>query len=299
MKNSRPGLPAVILIFAAFLLSGAAAWLASVPAVQHRNAETAVALAAAAYDEIKDALDRPIDAAETMAADESFSRDVRDGDTERIVSRLRGVQKHFGYANSFYVDDATGRYFTHNGLDHVISESMPEAAWFYAFRESGDDLLLNIAVNREENFIVTIFANKALRDAEGRFLGVCGVSVDMNGVHGLLGRYEREHGVSVTLSGSHGAGNPDAEVDAPAIRTGSVRSLTGVSFAFREHEDGSFTVWREIEKTGWKLVLKGKPHGSELTRLFIRNELIALGILLIAVLAALFIPGRKPRDAQG
>ncbi len=293
MKKSRLSIPAAVLILTAFILSCAAAWHAALSAMQTRNAETAVALAAAAYDEIKDALDRPIDIAETMAADETFPNDVRAGDTQRIIGRLRGIQKSFGYANSFYVDSATGNYYTHQGLDHVINPGMPEAAWFYDFKESGEDLLLNIAVNREENYIVTIFANKALRDADGNFLGVCGVSLDLNGVHSRLGRYEREHGVTVSLSGAHGAGNLNAEASAPAVRTGNVRSLTGVNFAFREHQDGSFTVWREIEKTGWKLVLTGTPKTTGLMRLLVRNELAALGLLVLAILAVMFFPGGR------
>ncbi|WP_293914747.1 diguanylate cyclase [Deinococcus sp.] len=258
------------------------------------------------YSEVQRELVRPVSVSKQMAQD-TFLRDWVTGgerDVGQISRYLARIQAQFGTNTSFFVSEATRRYYSGKGVAQTVRETDPRARWYFRVKAMQGDYELNVDPDLVNRNTMTVFINYRLLGDEGRFLGVTGVGVTINTLRALLGRLETRYGQQVyfvsksgevVLSSLQASGLPERS------RRGSIRTLPGLSEIAAQvlagagqpittsYHLGRSTVQvnsRFVPELGWYLVVEQDEAGA------VAPFLRLLGInLAVGVLATLLVLG--------
>lgn len=149
---------------------------------------------------------RPITVAETISKDFTTKKilDIHSKEEAQKIEKeaadyLKSLRDGFGYSMVFAVSDPAKTYFTYNGISKFMDiENDEHDIWYKIFIESGKKYDLDVDTDEAANWSLSVFINTAVYD-ENRFLGVCGVGVDMTELQKLLERYERIYDVKIDL----------------------------------------------------------------------------------------------------
>ncbi|MFH2038995.1 MAG: cache domain-containing protein, partial [Chloroflexota bacterium] len=158
------------------------------------------------FSEIQQELISPINNSSLMANDEFLIDWVVSGEKNpnEVVRYLKRIIDKYGYFSSFFVSENTGNYYYYDGILKQISRSDPHDIWFYDFRDSHEDFVLDVDTDQATQGTVTIFINHRLEDQQGNFLGVTGIGIKMNSVASTLASYHDRYGQVVYMIDNNG-----------------------------------------------------------------------------------------------
>ena len=251
--------------------------------------------------EIQQDLMTPLNTSSLMAHD-TFLKDwtvAGEGDVSQVEQYLREIKDTYGFFTAFFVSERTGRYYYYDGILKTISRDDSHDVWYYTFKEKNVDVDLDVDTDEASAGSLTIFINHRVVDYEGRFLGVAGVGLSMDGISRLLSEYEARFGRLVYMVDSNGLvqAHPDVSlvesasiVDAEGIGTvaSAILAQSGVSNTYEFNRQGRrvFLEVRYFPEFDWYLIGEQETSDS-LGR--IRSVLftnLAVGLLATCIVIA-------------
>lgn len=125
-------------------------------------------------------LQAPITASRLIAGNSYLKEWIRDNEPQQgldpATQYLEGVRRSQDAASAHFVSASTGNYYTHQGIDRVVT---PQAdRWFYNFLESGETMELSLDVDKATGK-PTLFINARMED-RGEAIAVTGVGIGLD-----------------------------------------------------------------------------------------------------------------------
>ncbi len=203
------GIMLIGFILTAFF-SHQANYRASLNAIEQISSLTADGI----YYQLSSLLTRPVNIAQTMAQDsllvEHLTREparLENAAYVRTIQTYLAAYREMDHFDSvFLVSTATGRYYSANGVDRVLTRADPENGWYYKFLESREAYSLNVdndEVAGAENAIA-VFVNCKIFDSAGNVVGIVGIGIHTDYLKRILQEYEEKYGVEVFLLDRNG-----------------------------------------------------------------------------------------------
>lgn len=238
---------------------------------------------------------RPITVSETMSKDLIMYKILNvNSKTEAMEVEqeageyLTSIRNGFGYSMVFAVNDASKAYYTCDGISKYIApETNEQDIWYKVFMERDAELpyLLDVDIDEVNNWALSVFVNTAVYDENGRYIGLCGVGVDMTELQRLLERYERIYDVKIDLINSEGLIQVDtdaANIENAYIKIDSPELYSDGECYYEVGENVSRTI-TYIDDLGWYLVVRNNSSlvSSEYSLLIPSVICMAVGIVLI------------------
>jgi len=144
------------------------------------------------YSEIQKDLVRPVLISSTMAHD-TFVRDwVLRGEHEvsEMSRYLAEVRQRHGAFSSFFVSEASGNYYTAEGILKQVRESEPRDEWYYRVRNMAEEYEINVDPDLANRDALTIFINYRVFDFDKRYIGATGIGLTVDSVRRLIREYQ-------------------------------------------------------------------------------------------------------------
>ncbi len=254
--------------------------------------------------EVQRDLMTPIHVSSLMAHD-TFLMDwslAGERDMPQITRYLREIKERYGFFTAFFVSERTGNYFYYDGILKTVSEQDAHDVWYYAFRNSGMELDLDVDTDEASAGTLTIFINHRLNDYRGEFLGVTGVGLKLDQVGRILSDYQARYQRTVFLTDA--AGLVQVHPDASLVETATLLDILGQEavsagilsqkkdLAIYEMEEGDrhlFVAARYFPQFDWYLILlqgADVPMGPLRSALF---STLGIGFLVTCVIIGIFI----------
>jgi diguanylate cyclase (GGDEF)-like protein len=141
-----------------------------------------------------------------MANDEFLINWVVSGEQDKgVIQRyLRRILEKYGYFSCFFVSEKTSNYYYYDGILKQISPYDPHDVWYYNFRDSDKEFILDVDTDEATQGTVTIFINYRLEDQKGDFLGVTGIGIKMVSIADTLASYQDRFGQAVYMIDTNG-----------------------------------------------------------------------------------------------
>lgn len=244
---------------------------------------------------------RPITVSETMSKDFIINKILNINTKDEALSMeqeaseyLTSIRNGFGYSVVFAVNDASKAYYTCDGISKYLApETNDQDIWYKVFMERDSDLpyLLDVDIDTVNNWALSIFVNTAVYDDNGKYIGLCGVGVDMTELQRLLERYERIYDVKIDLINSEGLIQVDtdaANIENAYIEIDSPELYTDGECYYEVGENVSRTI-TYIDDLGWYLVVRNNTSlVSNVYSMLIPNVIcMVVGVILIITIFSL------------
>lgn len=253
---------------------------------------------------------RPITVSETMSKDFIMkkilnvnTREEAKATEQEGIEYLNSIRNGFGYSMVFAVNDASKAYYTCDGISKYIEpETNDQDIWYKVFMERDTDkpYLLDVDIDQVNNWALSVFVNTAVYDDHGRYIGLCGVGVDMTELQRLLERYERIYDVKIALINSEGLVQVDTDavnIENSYIKIDSPEFYTDGECYYEVGKNVSRTI-TYIDDLGWYLVVQNNSSSvSNVYSLLIPSVIcMAAGVLLIC--AIFFLTYRREAEDE-
>lgn len=125
-------------------------------------------------------LQAPMTASRLIAENSYLKEWISDGEPEQGLAPatryLEGVRHSQEAASAHFVSVATGNYYTHKGIDRVVTRQADP--WFYDFLESGETMELSLDVDKATGR-PTLFINARMED-RGEAVAVTGIGLGLD-----------------------------------------------------------------------------------------------------------------------
>lgn len=166
------------------------------------------------YSKISGTFTKPLNISLTMANDSLLKELLRQEETdlvdpayiENIQAYLSAYREKYGYDSVFLVSNATGRYYTFDGMDRVLTPGNPENIWYFDL--AGSEAEYELTVDNDEvagaNNEITVFVNCKIIEEDGSLLGAVGVGLRIDYFQRLLKSYQDQFGVDAYLINGEG-----------------------------------------------------------------------------------------------
>jgi len=159
---------------------------------------------------INKAFMRPITAAKVMSEDANLKEYLKKAGTaptsveSQVKDYLSSIGNGLGYKMMFAVCDASGAYYTCEGITSYIDKNYQgNSSWYGALMESGKVLDLDVDIEESTNWELSVFVNQLIYD-DNNLLGVCGIGVEMAQLQSLFELYERIYDVKINVTDNNG-----------------------------------------------------------------------------------------------
>ena len=286
------------LILVSFLLSTAVSLMSLHIMSRHNLRDIDTVLAARIHEAVSSQLSEPIAVAKTMghnsflinALEQEAKTD--DNSIEQLMKGfLHGIQSGLSYTTAFIISDATGRYYTSEGITKIINTNESKSdAWYPLFIASSEDYDLD--VDRDENSDEwVIYINDKVRNSEGRLLGVCGVGIKMTKLQDLFYDLEKEYSVKINLVNADGLVQVDTDeinIENAYLQDVPLSMKNRNEYVYQKGSGNDFTVTKYVDNLGWYLVVQ--DNGAEETTPYLNVILINLllcGLVLIVMILSM------------
>ena len=242
---------------------------------------------------------RPITVSETMSKDFIMNKILNINTKDEALSMeqeaseyLTSIRNGFGYSMVFAVNDASKAYYTCDGISkYLVPETNDQDIWYKVFMERDSELpyLLDVDIDAVNNWALSVFVNTAVYDDNGKYIGLCGVGVDMTELQRLLERYERIYDVKIDLINSEGLIQVDtdaANIENAYIEIDSPELYTDGECYYEVGENVNRTY---IDDLGWYLVVRNNTSlVSNVYSMLIPNVIcMVVGVILIITIFSL------------
>ena len=256
-----------VLVFISFILSTVISMYSLHRMSVENQRDVNILMAARIHDTITSQMTKPIMVAKTMANDKfilDFLEYQEDGDLTGNVAVLQGylsrLRTGLGYSSAFVISDKTHRYYTAKGLNKIVNPLIDDHdIWYSKFVETGKQYDLD--VDRDEANIGhwTVFLNARIENY-GKYLGVCGVGVQMNNVQEMLDSFESQYGVKVSLVNDKGVVQVDTneiDIESAVLDGLELDDVDEYRFCLDEDQD-EYVVTKYIDEMNLFLVVRNK-----------------------------------------
>ncbi len=187
-------------------------------------------------------------------------------DPETALARyLKALKEKVGYSSVYIISDHSRNEYGAEGIvDTIEPETDMNDVWYSQFLESSKPYVINVDTDMSNDSRWTIFIDVRLFDTSGRYLGVCGVGVEMKDLQRVLNKYEQVYGIKATIVNAEGL--VQADVNSVNIETaynhkaGSEKLSSGETVYTRKSDNG-YVVTKYIEELDWYLVVSNDGHG--------------------------------------
>lgn len=158
------------------------------------------------YSELTAELTRPLLVSTSMASDTFLKDWVLGGekDKDKILRYLEKLREKYDFFTTFFISAATSTYYRYNGVHKKVSRQDSHDVWFYNFAASNEEYDFDVDTDEAANNVLTIFINCRVESAEGEFLGVTGVGLQVNKVAKMVAQYKEQFDRRVYLSNQKG-----------------------------------------------------------------------------------------------
>ncbi|MBI9090618.1 MAG: GGDEF domain-containing protein [Desulfobacterium sp.] len=252
------------------------------------------------YSEIQRDLLRPIFIASLMATD-TFLRDwVLQGEkgSKKISHYLGEIKTKYNTFSSFFVSDATNRYYYPGGILKTVSEKEERDQWYFRIKNMDSEYEINLDPDMAHKDTMTIFINHRVQDYDGNYIGATGVGLAIHAVKNLINTYQRTYQRSIYFTDSngrvtlHGKDFPDPRKNIFAVQGMAEHRediLKGAPLSF-EYQDNGKTVYvnnRYIPEFGWYLFVeqRGDKEIDKIKNTLITNLCLSFVITALILLA--------------
>lgn len=207
-KQSKGYVLAFVGIFLSFILSTSVSVYAVKKITDRGIQELNYVISQVIRDHIKEDLVNPIVNSNLMANDEylvGLLTHENSSTENEIKSYLRGIKNGYGYDGCFVVSEKSKKYYSPQGLKKVISPQTDESdRWYSKFLEKNDDYAItvdNISVKSDK---LAIFFDNKIKDKNGQFLGVAGVTIYLEKLQNTIKKVENKFDVKISLIDRNG-----------------------------------------------------------------------------------------------
>lgn len=305
MKNKQ-FVVSLALIILCFGTTFTVAYLSLQSVIRDNTKQFTNLVAERIYDAINSELMKPIAVSRTMANDiylmdrlKHESEFTQEQNVENISSYLDHIRSGFGYESSFLVADQSRCYYTHKGLNKVVDvENDAHDIWYKVFMEHGKDLDLYVDEDQTKHDTLTIFINKRIEDAEGNFMGVCGMGVQLDKLLHLVRENEERYHVEIDMVDGSGKVLVDFDSnnsrDEKIIQDATLDHQKSDDYVFKMQGD-NFVGSRYVEYASWYLIIRNTEEYDDhaYRRLMVYFSLTLLFVLLVLFAALYFVMKRE------
>ncbi|MFH1156451.1 MAG: sensor domain-containing diguanylate cyclase [Pseudomonadota bacterium] len=259
-----------LLLVTGFFLTSFASYFVSLASLRTQIETSQLPLTSdTVYSEIQRDLLKPVFISSIMASD-TFLRDwVINGeaDTDKITRYLNEIKTRYDTVTSFFVSDATHKYYFHEGILKTVSETSDRDVWYFRVRDMKPDYEINIDPDMANRDAMTIFVNHKVFDYGGRYIGATGVGLTILSVKDLIENYQKKYNRDIfftdrqgliTLHGTSFTEPATHITDIPGIAALSQTILSSPMEALRYKAHGT-TIHlntRFIPEIGWYLLVQ-------------------------------------------
>ena len=179
------------------------------------------------FSEIQKDLVRPVFVSEMMATDRFLREWVMAGehDETRVINYLRDVQVNNKAFVSYFVSEATHKYYYGDGKTRVISETDPADAWYVRFREGKHDYVLNLDTDKATPDVYVFYVDHKMFDNSGRFIGLAGNGIALDYLKKIIKDDQMRYRRNVYFIDAEGAIKLSDNQNRPIAS--NIKSLTG------------------------------------------------------------------------
>lgn len=271
--------------------------------------QTTHIVSARVHDSILNEMLRPITVAQTMAKDESLVKLMERAEEENtkeveeeIASYLNAIYTGFGYQMVFAVCDKTNAYYTYNGMTKTLDpENNEEDIWYKIFCDSQKEYDLDVDWDTVNNWDLSVFVNVQITDEQGKFLGICGVAVEMNKLQQMFKQYEEDYHIKINLINHKRLVQVDSElekIENSYVEAGNVTCQEPDKYIFERKEDTSI-VSVYMADLDWFLVIQDKDSHSVDVGEIVWPSVLILGVALLAMGIAAYLVVSHEKKMQG
>ena len=299
MKKNRFLLLMVMVIVLCFVSSTAISTVFLYQVLQKHALKNSEIIAAGIYNDINSRLLEPVIVANTLASDNfliELLEKEEEIDAEEISREMdeytTSYMKNFSYRTVFVASEKTKAYYTYDGFYKIMDvENDEDDAWYQEFVDSGKKYTVMLGGDEEYPDLWLIYIDVRIEDEEGNFLGVCGVSMELQEIQKQIAKYEKQYDIDILFTDAQGniqAGSGDAKKYASFLQ-----KLPEKIIEEGDHEDyvyekdtksKNYTITKYMKKFDWYMVI----HNLD-TYAYINNYILILANVVVFLLCLLLV----------
>lgn len=282
-----------LILFIIMIVSVSASIVSCVITIWHIADEISVSSSQTIAHTVEDHLEnmflQPITVAETMSKNnqlqELMDRDSQRQDEEEIAAYLESVRSGFNYQMVYAVCGQSGAYYTYDGFVKTVDpEHDPADLWYKRFLSTGKSYALEVDIDEANQWDLSVFVNTAVRNEDGRLLGVCGVGMEMARLLQRLSELEQKHNIHISLTDRQGhfrITSQEVQFGDGLLPTESAQQI-GTEEFYHEKLGGTVRLTILMPNLDWYLSVEDlNPDKVNISRILIPN----VGIFLVGMFA--------------
>ncbi len=247
------------------------------------------------YSHVQRDLIRPVLISSVMAKD-TFVRDwivSGEQDASQIINYLREIQTEYQTITSFFISDASHRYYHSTGILKTVEANNSQDAWYFASINMDGHYDINLDTDTADPTRTTFFVNHKVYDYSDRLLGIVGVGLASEIIRERIDLYQQQFSRTVYFLNKqgdvtlHGTNFSKAKSihemkGMQAISKQLAQGLTG-SYVYENPEHQVFVNTRFVDELDWYIVVEeANIEETEILRALYGN--LTLGILLTLII---------------
>jgi len=253
---------------------------------------------------------RPITAAKVMSEDANLKEYLQasGADPTSVESQMKAylssIGDGLGYKMMFAVCDASGAYYTCDGISSYIDKNYQgNSSWYGELMASGKELDLDVDIEESTNWELSVFVNQLVY-ADKDLLGVCGIGVEMSQLQSLFELYERIYDVKINVTDHTGLIQIDTIVDRierDSISLPELEKISDGEYYYEKLSDGDRVITYMADLDLYLVVTNQRSNVPDiLSDILVPMIIAALGIavLLVLVVCADRMSRRKTQDRE-
>jgi diguanylate cyclase (GGDEF)-like protein len=212
----------------------------------------------------------------SMMANDTFLHDwVERGETDvdAVITYLSEIRNRYGAFTTFFVSDATSRYYQADGVLKVVKPDEARDGWYYRVRSMPEPYELNLDPDMAHGDVMTVFINYRVLDRYGDFLGAAGVGLAIESMNGIVEDLRLKHDTAaycVDASGRVLIGSPYGVEATPTVSDDAALSRAaraaiadgGGSYRYRRGRDERLLLVKYLPELKWYLFVERTPSAA-------------------------------------
>lgn len=256
------------------------------------------------YSEIQAEILDPINISSLMSNDSFLINWITDGEESlpEITSYLQRIKERYGFTTAFYISEITKNYYYYNGILKQISTADDHDIWYFRFTESGKPYALDIDTDQAANDRMTVFINHRLESAEGEYLGVTGVGLELTNLGNKVRKYQHRFDHKIYLVNEDGL--VQVHPDQSLVETASIQQMGGIGtlsdqilatgtepqiFEYRDSSRTKVISVRFIPEFDWFLIVEKDPDTSLINARRTLYQNIFIGMMITAIVSSVLL----------
>lgn len=261
--------------------------------IAHHDEEIIRVIASDVYEDIRQALIKPVMISRTMSNDAFLHQNLQteylrsaSEQTRIITNYLSTIRRRLNCTSVFLVSDMSKNYWHENGLIKRLDlENNSEDIWYKYVLNQSSDYILNVGTDATNGLNLEVFVNAKIKDSDGKNLGICGVGISMAVLQGIVAENENEYKIKINLVNKNGVVQVDT--DTAKIEKVNFESILSYQpnnpFIIKKIKNG-YIITRYIPAVDWYLVIQ--REGEEMQSTF-SNVILYMTIGFVIALAVL------------